>query len=44
MASASTIACSAWRAISTKMPSGARGSKPPVSMAMKARAPRRPSP
>ena len=44
IASASTIACSAWRAISTKMPCGERGSKPPVSMAMNERAPCRPSP
>ena len=43
-ASASAIACSAWRAISKKMPSAAPGSSPPVSMAMNERPPALPSP
>jgi hypothetical protein len=42
--SASAIACSAWRAISAKMPACTPGSSPPVSMAMKERSPWRPSP
>ena len=43
-ASASAIACSVWRAISEKMPSGVSGSSPPVSIAMNGRPPSRPSP